>query len=287
MSRDFDTLYQEKKNALVSAFREANPEYWAKLQSSPKEIERVRDILKFTDEAIERLENEQTESFKMRVGEEAIKVFEERTNQKLTPKTPGGVINLSSESLIEEAKRRIAMQNQQDAEALRQDGNTAIEITANISQQKKEKLEMSTEEKNHFKADLHKAVDTAQKARVQSRKLFYQERDNLIEEAKAAGSQEPEKDVAQAQARIMNDIDRQEHKAVHEVFENYGWERGKRAVEFSEDDSVQENSPEKNKLVAHVQKFVEGKIEREASDSNAHDDHDHSQEQGPEHDQAH
>lgn len=284
MARNYDEFHEDNKGTLVDEFQTANPEYWAKLQSNPEGVRHVREILQFTEETVTQWKDEQSETFRMRVAEEAVKVFEERTNQKLTPQSPGGVINLSSESLLEEARKRVISSDRREQEAIEQQGLVAVNIAANISEKKMEELKMSEEEQTHFKADLHKAVDTAQKARTQSRRLFFQERENLIDEAKAAGSQQPEKDVGQAQAKIMADIDRQEHKDIHTVFETYGWERSKRAVEFHEDDSVQQaDSPAKNKLVKHVQSFVQDKVSREQEQSGETHDHATSQLEEPSH----
>ena len=286
MARKFEEFHDDNKGNLVEAFKDANPDYWAKLQRSPQDIERVREILKFTDQTTEQWKEEQNETRKLRIAEEAIKIFEERTGQKPTPKSPGGVINLASESIFEEARKRIEKREQGEIETIQQDGLKAVNIAANISEQKKEKLEMSEEEKTHFKADLHKAVDDAQKARTQSRRLFFQERENLIEEAKLAGSQEPEKDVGIAQAKIMGNIDRQEHKDIHTVFETYGWERGKSAVEFQEGQETNEHNPAKDKLVKHVQDFVQDKLNKEANEQaqNQAQDHEIINDEGHEHD---
>lgn len=264
MSRTYEEFFAEEQGKLKEEFDKSNPEYWRKLQSNPRGIERVQQIRKQTEDTIDELKQEHRETRQMRIGAEAVKIFEERTARGNGPKSPAGAEPLSSETILTEASQRIADQEAQEVEAIAQNGEEAIRRSAGISEKQtpdnhKEGPRMSGTEQTHFKAELHKAVDAAQQARTQSRKLFYQERENLIEEARRNGSQEPQKDVSIAQRQILTDIDRQEHKDIHAVFEKYGWERSKRSVAFHEHQETEQHNPAREKLVKHVREFVQNK----------------------------
>lgn len=261
MPRKYEEYSNTDQNKLVAEFSKQNPEYWSRLQNKPEDIHRVRQILDHTEKAVDELRIEQAETRQMRVGEEAIRVFEERTEFKDFISNDVRSEVLSSSSLLEEARKRVGEQEKSEIADIHKNGETAAKFVANMQEEEKG-YDMSENEQKHFKADLHKAVDTAQKARYQATKLFIQEREQLIETAKDQGSETPEKDVSIARRQTMDDVDRQEHKDIHAVFESYGWERGKRAVEFSGVDESNDPSPEKDKLVDHVKRISQENIQK-------------------------
>lgn len=257
MRRPFEQFSDEDKGKLVKAFERENPRCWQVLQSRPDDIDRAMEVLAHTQQTIEELQLEHAETRQDKIGREAIKVFQERSGNAHELSGPVVSAVLSEGAILEEARNRIAIREEAELEAIRVNGNRAVEIIADISEDREELNMSEIEKEGHFKADLHKAVDDAQKSRNQARRLFVQERDQLLEEASAIGSEAPEKDVSKAYGQTMRDIDRQEHKDIHAVFEDYGWERGKKTVEFHEVEGVPETREDKQKLYDHVRKVVD------------------------------
>jgi hypothetical protein len=263
MARRFEEFYKAEKGTLTAEFQKQNPDYFSALQSRPEDLRRVVKILEHTEETVKAHELEQKEIHQMRVGEEAVRIFEERAEHLGLVADEVKADIISSPSLLEEARKRITELEKSEIQDIRKNGETAAKVISEMAISHQKGHMMSEEEMKHFKAELHEAVDTAQKARTQASKIFYNERENLIEQAKAAGSQEPEKDVGSAQAEIKRNIDKQEHKDIHAVFEKYGWERGKKAVEFKDGPEPVKDEHAREELVNHVQNYVEKNLNQD------------------------
>lgn len=85
----------------------------------------------------------------------------------------------------------------------------------------------------NLKNDVHRAINDAQAARRDASRSFGASREKLVEQARAAGSQDPERDAGRIHGMVLRDIDRQMHKSVHAAFEKYGWSRETPSVEFT------------------------------------------------------
>jgi len=262
MPRKFEDFYRAEKGTLTLEFQKQNPEYFSALQARPDDLRRVIRILDHTDATIKAHKAEQAEIHQMRVGEEAVRVFEERAEHLGLVADEVKAELISSPSLLEEARKRVIQVEKLEIEDIRKNGETAAKVISEMAPHEEGHI-MSEEQMKHFKAELHEAVDTAQRARVQASKLFYNERENLIEEAKSAGSQDPAKDVGMSQAEIKRNIDKQEHKDIHAVFEKHGWERSKKVVEFKEGPEPVKDEQAREKLVKHVQDYVEKSLNHE------------------------
>jgi hypothetical protein len=112
------------------------------------------------------------------------------------------------------------------------------------------------EEEATFKAQVHGAIRGAQQARRDASRSYAETRERLIEQAKATGSKDPERDAGRVHAMMLRDLDKRAHRDVHAVFLNHGWSRDKQDVAFEPSARSRE------------QEFKEGRLEQ-AEDSRA------------------
>lgn len=78
MARRFEEFYKSEKGRLTAEFQKQNPDYFSALQGRPEDLRRVVKMLEHTEETVKLHEAEQKEIHQMRVGEEAVRIFEER-----------------------------------------------------------------------------------------------------------------------------------------------------------------------------------------------------------------
>jgi len=229
MADTFEEMYTQNKGKAWSQFKDAAAD--SQNISDQKEKQQTEDA-------------EAKRLFQERVEKETLKIYDERSAPHPHPKWE--IADLYSEgSIHEEAIRRVKEQIAHEQAQKEQSRNVTNNVPQDERPSEKERIAaMPDEEKQkHFKAEIHKAVETAKTAREQARKIFYNDRERLIEEARNNGSQEPEKDVSIAQRKINRDIDQQEHRDIHAVFEKHGWDYDKQSVSFSEEDR---NEPQPN-----------------------------------------
>ena len=252
MRRPFEQYQSEEKGALKNAFDQSNPEYWEKLQGRPQDIERAKEIIDHTEEAIRIVEENYREERQERVAKIAVEVWNERTRHydHLVPHTRADLF--SENSILSEARRRCDEQHRKDLANIQNNQKVSVQQLADGEQlygqtTSTEEIAKMTDQqkKTHFKAELHKLIDDSSEARFQVSKIMNNERDRMLKEAKESGSQDPYKDVQGFQSRMYRDVQEKLHGDIHALCIKYGYEVDRQQVEFHA-------NPE-NKSTEHVQ----------------------------------
>lgn len=98
-----------------------------------------------------------------------------------------------------------------------------------------------------FKAKMHEIVDQSQKRRSEASRTFIQNRKELLAEAEELGAENPAREVATAQRGVHKAINANEHKQLHTLFQENGWDYEKQGVQFVESETnTHTNTEEKN-----------------------------------------
>lgn len=272
---------QEKKperngpSVLTDIFEQAEPSHWADLHTDPQKVEDAAALYRQVSE-IEREMEERFEHIHLSRLRDQVPI-EKMTRKSQAESLPDETRDefLSSQNVLRQAQQNTQSDYESQRHSLRQVRDEAVRHLAEEATQPQSRKEMiadmSDQEKaTHFKADIHKALDESQTARTQARRLFAQERSNLIDAAKNQGSQNPERDVGIAHAKTLQKIDRDEHKKIHAVFEEYGWERGQTQVSFNEsEDHRKVDRAMLKEMVEHEalrQQMDNGKAEDQSED---------------------
>ena len=248
MARKYEEFEEAEKGELKAEFTNQNPDYWEALQGRPEDIARAREILAHTKETVKELEADYRETKEQRLARQELKVFEERAKQTFVLGTPIDEDRLSRSSVAREARKREVLALKGRVNAVERNGEQAIrEIVhknCNPNSQAKERSveTMSAQERvTHFKGKIHEAIENANKARAQARRLYAQNREELIDKARTDWSDNPERDVALAQREILQAVDKQLHVDIHGVFEEAGWDRDHQDVEFAAHQQTKED----------------------------------------------
>ena len=253
--RRYQDFRRELEGGLKAEFEDKIPLFWGPLQGRPRDIERARAILDHTDQAVRELWADYRETRSVRVAEESLAIWEARVTPAAELGTPFDSCLLSGGSILREARQRVRLRHEGLITAVQRNGEDAVWAVAKGRRppsttplEEKGRTMSEIEREKHFKAELHEAIDTAQAARTQARRLFANAREELIAEARANGSENPERDAGRAQAQILKDIDRQEHKDIHAVFEKHGWSREFQEVTFSKGEGAPAREIDQSKL---------------------------------------
>lgn len=237
----YDEYRPRLKGSLKSEFSQANPEYWNLLQQRPRDIELARIVIGKAQEVERTLDQTYQATEQARISNHAIAVWEERSSLLSQVEKSAGQYMMSDTSILEEARKRAAHEQEQMRQQIFATRDKDIETIARgdhligHTATPQEIETMTDKEKDtHFKAEIHAAIDNAKKARIQASKLFNnpETRNDLIDKARENGSQHPEKDIQNLYRHALNDVDKQHHQEVHAVFEKYGFEYDKKDVEF-------------------------------------------------------
>ena len=239
MARKLEDIEGEEKGELKKEFEVQNPAYWDALQNRPEDIVRVRKVLAHTQETVEELEADYRETKESRLARQELKVFEERSKQAFVLRTPLDEDRLSKHSIQKEARKREILALMSRLNAVETNGDKAIEAITykdgcpKLQTEERSVANMSAEERaTHFKGRVHEAVENAQKARRQASRLFNENREELVDRARASGSENPERDASRAQREIVDGVEKQLHADLHGIFVEAGWDRDHQAVEF-------------------------------------------------------
>ena len=250
MPRPHEKFSEEERGKLISDFKQANPDYWEKLQGRARDIERARRIIDHTSDAHSLMEGDHRQEKPGRIASEAAEVWRERT--VLAGYLPHHVRAhvLAENSIVKEAERRVEAQYEAERAGLFENRETAIRRIADgehLREQSisEEEIKTMTEQQKatHFKAELHKLVDNANEAKFQVSKIVNNERARMLEEARANGSDNPTEDVKALQSSMYKGVQDKLHGDIHALCVRYGYDADRQQVEFladAQDNEIEE-----------------------------------------------
>lgn len=247
MSRDFETMHRQNKDALKRAFEEATPRILERLQGNAPALNAAGALLEERANARGVLERELDQGRTQRIAETVVELWEERGREMYGAPRPdwAEARAVDEKSYREEAARRVEVEIEgqlagfdretqarltslvTQAHLITEQANSVQGITVGVSDvaaragraPEKSIREMPA----HLKAEVHAAMNEANQARDQLRRLFEKNRLNLIEEARVMGAPDPHSDVMEVHLKSLQAIDKREHRNVHEAFERHGW----------------------------------------------------------------
>lgn len=267
MARSYEEFHEQNKHKLKEEFS-------AKHNAEPNENE-----TKKMQENIN-LDNH----IEQRIQAKMLDIMEERSAPQPTPSFAAGQ-DLSLDSIHREAIQRVLSETIQEKKEWTKNmvENTENKNAVETSQKNQNTVEPPTqlETKNNqaseqmqepqvqnkveelkpdktFKAQMHQIVDESQKLRSEASRTFIKNRTELLPEAEALGSDNPALDVSKAQREVHKTINANEHKHLHALFQENGWDYEKQGVEFVESETntysnTQENSQEQVIQQAYTQ----------------------------------
>jgi|GEM_PF-5741610 len=249
MSRDFETMHRQNKGALKRAFEEETPRILERFQGNALALKIAGALLEERASARGVLEGELERSRTQRVAETVVKLWEERgremygvprpswaearaIDEKSYREEAAGRVELEIEGQLAEFDREtqarlasLATQNDQVSEQADTSAQrlTAEQTDATTARPVRSPEEPGREMPPHLKAEVHAAMNEANQARDQLRRIFEKNRLTLIEEARVMGAPDPQSDVMEAHQESLRAVDKREHRKVHEAFERHGW----------------------------------------------------------------
>jgi ElaB/YqjD/DUF883 family membrane-anchored ribosome-binding protein len=243
MARSYEEFHEQNKGKLKEEFN-------TKSTSAPDAA--------VADKKQTRLEREN--HIQKRIQEKMQQITEERSAPQPTPDFAARpdlnldsihreAINRVQSETVEEKKEWTKEMAENTVEPQTQDAqdqdndieqSKAIEEEANQESEKPEKA---------FKAKIHQIVDESQKRRSEASRTFIKNRKELLVQAEELGADNPAREVATAQREVHKTINENEHKQLHALFQEHGWDYEKQGIQFVESEAnaysnTQENSQE-------------------------------------------
>ena len=197
------------------AFENANPEIWKKLQNDPEKIKQARNIENRARALHNRLKEHIEKHRKNWVAREVVKQFEKAQHLTLEHPIPEWALNQPNNvSSVEEARRKVNGRI-----------NNRILQISQIEQRMKNRLVQDQEKRRadfSLKSEVHYIIGRTQVARAKARLHFANHRDKWIENARNRGAKSPEREVFQKHYQRLSNIDKAEHRLIHEAFKDHG-----------------------------------------------------------------
>ena len=244
MPRRYEDYRNEEAGRASGDFDTVNPRVLSTLQDRPEEAAALAGTLEARRNARKAIQEEQEKSRSVRVADKVIEVYEE-TSSPQPPRLDahfGGAGAVREVSMREEAARRV---DREDAARLEEfDTQTrAIIDKATVQHEHAEQKDGTVQsdansqslQVQRFKAEIHQVAERAWRARDQAHRIFRNDRERLLEEARKSGAENPAREVATAQRNVIEAIRKQEHSEFHEVFQRHGWDRSQQNVMFYPD----------------------------------------------------
>ena len=206
-----ELLKQHSKRAL----EQVNPEIWKNLQNDLEKIKQARHIENRARALRERLKEHIEKHKKNWVAREVVKQFEKDQHLTLEHPIPSWALNQSSNvSYLEEARKKVNSRIK-----------SRLKRISQIEQRMKNRLVQAQEKRRaefSLKSEVHYIVGRTQNIRARARAHFAKNRDNWIENVRNKGSESPEKEVFQRHHQRLSNIDKAEHRLIHQAFKEHG-----------------------------------------------------------------
>lgn len=247
MARPYEEFHKQNKDRLGEEFNtkhdeEPNVDETKQMQESHDHANHIelRIQAKMLEITEERNAPQPTPSFATSpdlnldsIHREAIRRVQSETLEEKKEWTKGMVENTENKNAVETSQDKQSSIEPTMKEVV---GSQAQE-NENVHPQEVEDTTSGTEDikpDKTFKAKVHQIVDEAQKLRSEASRTFIKNRNELIAEAEALGSDNPAHDVSKAQREVHKTINANEHKHLHALFQENGWDYDKQGVEFVE-----------------------------------------------------
>ena len=239
MKRPYKQFVSEDKGRAKKAFNEHFSELVGKLHGNPQDYDRVKQIQAHSESAREILNENFKEERQDRVSRMATEIWDERNRKYAHFPEHLRIRVMSEQSVLNEARQRVDQQHDKDVAASDQSEVEAIEKIvegATLSQQtisQKEIANMSDQEKeSHIVQEMQKLVRDAREARFQVSKLVASTREQMLEESKANGAEDPAAQVKSVIASMYRGVEDKLHSDIQRTFEKYGYDKEHQQVRF-------------------------------------------------------
>lgn len=244
MPRRYEDYRNQETGRAREDFDTANPHVLSTLQDRPEEAAALAHTLEGRRGARKEIEVEQEKSRSLRIADRVVEVYDEANSPQPSRLDArfGGADAVREVSMREEAARRV---DQEDAARLEEFDAQTREIVdrARIMREDATQADAAAPSEDtsqpfqvqRFKAEIHKVAERAWCARDQAHRMFRDDRERLLNEARRNGAENPSQEVAIAQRKILETIRKQEHSEFHEVFQRHGWDRSSQNVMFYPD----------------------------------------------------
>jgi len=262
MARSYEEFREQNKNKLKEEFRNKHND----VPDENASVQKQKNL-------------KPGNHLEQRIKEKMLEITEERGAPQPTPEFVAGQ-NLSLDSIHREAIRRVQLEtveqkkewkknmventenkNQTEAPQTDQKAEQAQDnqIQESIDAQNQDNnierpesvVETESEQEDAkpdkaFKAQIHQIVDEAQKHRSEASRTFIKNRKELLAEAEQRGAEHPAREVSTAQREVHKIINANEHKQLHALFQENGWDYDKQGVQFIESETNTHNNTQEH-----------------------------------------